>query len=138
VAPGEQTATPPLLEPEDDPDEDALDELDADPDDDALDEPDDDPDADPDDDAPEPDVDPEDDPLEAESPLASSPLASIARSLPEWLSRLLVLTRSVHAAVPPSQQTRPTILAYAALGAGETPLLTASRYLAPAKAPHAR
>jgi hypothetical protein len=149
VASGEQTAPPPPLELEADPDEDPLEEADDDPDDDADDDPedddddpddnpeDDDADDDPDDDPEEDPLDdpadcpesvpPDDDPLEPELPLASFPPASAAPS-PAWLfeslSRPLVLTRSEHPAVPPSQQRRPQMPAWAPPRAGQTLLLT--------------
>jgi hypothetical protein len=127
VAPAEQTATAPLLEPDVDPDDDALDDADEDPPDDAEVDPDDDPDTDPPDDpedCPESGP-PDDDPLgglESESPLASvslSPAPVLA-----WSSRPLVLKRIEHDAVPPSQKTRLPIPAYAAPRTGETLLLT--------------
>jgi hypothetical protein len=136
VVPEEHTAPPPLLElddeaeddPPDDPDEDADDEPD-----DPADEPDadDDPDADVDplDDPADPEfVPPDDDPLESESWPASLAVASMVLS-PARLSRPVVLTRSEHPAVPPSQQTTPTIPAYAGRPGGKTLLRTISRYL---------
>jgi hypothetical protein len=133
VVPEEQTTPPPLLELEDEPEDDPLDP-DADADDD---EPEDEPDADEDPDADDADDEPlddpadpesappDDDPPELESSLASSPPAS--KTLPARLSRPVVLTRSVQPAVPPSQQTTPTIPAYAAPRAGKTLLRTISR-----------
>jgi hypothetical protein len=153
VVPEEHTAPPPLLELDDEAEDDPLDDPDADDEDD---EPEDDPDADDDPDAADDDDDadddppaepveepddeplddpadpesapPDDDPLESESSLKSFQLASVTPS-PARLSRPPVLTRSEHPTVPTSQEMTPRIPAYAGRPGGKTLLRTISRYL---------